>query len=297
VIDGKQRLTSLRRFASSGELRLTGLEVLKKFTNSKFDDIKSEPELARFENLPIRTVIVRNWVKDEVLHFVFHRLNTQVTPDWFDDLRTSIRRDLVEAERAEERATAVRAARAAELSAAKEQLTRAERALDPHRPALTAAQADVDEARQRWHAANNEARATKGRQHRAAERESAVAKRDLDAATARQAKVEANAAPASEALAEATEKLRDLQRDIRTDHVFDRWTSPAQQAAPLRTLSAALDDWKRWANGHDLPESRLATTMTALSTATHPGCDLLAARLAPMAPAPKIEPPTVELGV
>lgn len=218
-------------------------------------------------------------------------------PDWFDELRVSVRRDLISAERAEERAASARAARTAELAAAKEQLALAERALDPHRPALVAAQADVDEARQRWHAANNEARATKGRQHRAAERESAVAKRDLESATARQAEAESIAAPARQAVAEATRRLSDLRRDLRTDDVFERWTGPAQESAPLRSLSTALDDWKRWANGHHLLENRLSTTMTALTTATHPGCDALAAELAPMAPAPKIKPPTVELGI
>lgn len=90
VIDGKQRLTSLRRFAASGDLRLKGLEILTQFSDAKFEDIKSFPELMRFENLPIRTVIVRNWEKDEVLHFVFHRLNTQVTPLSTHELRRSL---------------------------------------------------------------------------------------------------------------------------------------------------------------------------------------------------------------
>jgi hypothetical protein len=121
--------------------------------------------------------------------------------------------------------------------------------------------------------------------------------RDLESATARQAKVEAMAAPAREAVAEATKQLSDLRRDLRTDDVFDRWTNCTPDDAQLRTLATALDDWKRWAIGHHLPESRLATTVTALSAASHPGCELLATKLAPMAPAPKVEPPAVELGI
>jgi hypothetical protein len=90
VIDGKQRLTSLRRFAATRELRLTGLEVLGQFTGAGYDELQAKAEFARFENLPIRTVIVRNWQKDEVLHFMFHRLNTQVTPLSTHELRRSL---------------------------------------------------------------------------------------------------------------------------------------------------------------------------------------------------------------
>ncbi len=90
VIDGKQRLTSLKRFAADKTLRLTGLDVLDRFTGTLFDDLKEEPEFQRFENLPIRTVIVRSWEKDEVLHFIFHRLNSQVTPLSSHELRRSL---------------------------------------------------------------------------------------------------------------------------------------------------------------------------------------------------------------
>ena len=84
---------------------------------------------------------------------------------------------------------------------------------------------------------------------------------------------------------------------MRVDGVFDRWTNPAHQAIQLRALSTALDDWKRWANGARLPESRLATTTTTLDQATHPGCELLVAKLASLAPALKIEPPAIDLGI
>lgn len=218
-------------------------------------------------------------------------------PEWFEPLRAKVNSDLAEAERAEAAAESTRAERAAELAQAKEQLASAEGRLDPHRPALESADAQVDDASVRWRAANHEAMQTKGRQHRAAERESAAAKHYLDKARANQAKVEEAVAPERAAIAEATKKLRDLERSMRVDKVFDRWTSPANQVPQLKSLSTALDDWKRWANGAHLPESRLVTTITALGQATHPGCDLLAAKLAPIAPTPKIDPPTVELGI
>jgi hypothetical protein len=90
VIDGKQRLGALKRFAIDESLRLTGLETLTELNGLRFRDIARLPEFARFENLPIRTVIMRHWQKDEVLQFVFHRLNTQVTPLSTHELRRAL---------------------------------------------------------------------------------------------------------------------------------------------------------------------------------------------------------------
>lgn len=90
VIDGKQRLSSLKRFASDRTLKLTGLEVLSHLNGQSFEMVNNSGEFSRFMNLPIRTVVLRNWKKDEVLQFVFHRLNTQVTPLSTHELRRSL---------------------------------------------------------------------------------------------------------------------------------------------------------------------------------------------------------------
>ncbi|MBF4764696.1 DUF262 domain-containing protein [Nocardioides islandensis] len=90
VIDGKQRLGSLKRFVIDGDLRLTGLETLPQFNGAKYFEVSGAPEFGRFANLPIRTIVMRNWKKDEVLQFVFHRLNTQVTPLSTHELRRSL---------------------------------------------------------------------------------------------------------------------------------------------------------------------------------------------------------------
>jgi hypothetical protein len=90
VIDGKQRLGSLKRFAVDGSLKLSGLETLPALNGLRYEDISSEREFARFANLPVRTVVMRNWQRDEVLQFVFHRLNTQVTPLSTHELRRSL---------------------------------------------------------------------------------------------------------------------------------------------------------------------------------------------------------------
>lgn len=90
VIDGKQRLSTLKRFAIDETLILRGLEALTELSGASFRDIQGHAEYGRFENLPIRTNVVRNWKKDEVLHFIFNRLNTQVTPLSTHELRRSL---------------------------------------------------------------------------------------------------------------------------------------------------------------------------------------------------------------
>ncbi|MFD8821158.1 DUF262 domain-containing protein [Streptomyces sp. NPDC059605] len=90
VIDGKQRLSTLKRFSVDRKLKLTGLQTLPELNGLLYSDVADVPEFERFENLPIRTVVMRNWQKDEVLQFVFHRLNSQVTPLSTHELRRSL---------------------------------------------------------------------------------------------------------------------------------------------------------------------------------------------------------------
>lgn len=90
VIDGKQRLSTLKRFAVDHRLKLTGLQILHELNGKTYPEVADSQEFERFENLPIRTVVMRNWQKDEVLQFVFHRLNSQVTPLSTHELRRSL---------------------------------------------------------------------------------------------------------------------------------------------------------------------------------------------------------------
>lgn len=87
VIDGKQRLLSIRRFfaeidnkdieneGSFKPLKLTGLTVLRDLNGKTKRDIGSE-YLTNLENQAIRTVIIKNWPNEEFLYTVFLRLNT-----------------------------------------------------------------------------------------------------------------------------------------------------------------------------------------------------------------------------
>ncbi|MDH6569480.1 hypothetical protein M2160_004501 [Streptomyces sp. SAI-117] len=90
VIDGKQRLGAIKRFALDKTLKLRGLETLKELNGLRFHEVENIPEFSRFSNLPIRTMVMRNWQRDEVLQFVFHRLNSQVTPLSTHELRRSL---------------------------------------------------------------------------------------------------------------------------------------------------------------------------------------------------------------
>lgn len=100
VIDGKQRLISLRRFFSTPNdinyepLKLKGLSVLTDLNNSTYADIKNDPQICsivnQIENQPIRTIIIRNWPDEEFLYTVFLRLNTGSLPLSTQELRQAL---------------------------------------------------------------------------------------------------------------------------------------------------------------------------------------------------------------
>lgn len=84
VIDGKQRLLSIRRFFSSEEgaqfkpLKLKSLDILKELNGDTIESarIKSPEYITNLENQPIRTIVIKNWPDEPFLYTVFLRLNT-----------------------------------------------------------------------------------------------------------------------------------------------------------------------------------------------------------------------------
>ncbi|MDR9839382.1 DUF262 domain-containing protein [Herbaspirillum huttiense] len=83
VIDGKQRLLALSRFAldtSPTKLKLKGLDIRADLNGLTWDDIKSSParhsDAAAFENAQIRTTAVKGWTDEKALYLIFHRLNS-----------------------------------------------------------------------------------------------------------------------------------------------------------------------------------------------------------------------------
>jgi hypothetical protein len=101
VIDGKQRLLTIRQFAASSDdssypqLKLKGLEIRPSLNGKSLSDLEGDPgaksDLDAFQNQTIRTVVLRNWPNDSFLHLVFLRLNTgtvQLSPQ---ELRQALR--------------------------------------------------------------------------------------------------------------------------------------------------------------------------------------------------------------
>lgn len=100
VIDGKQRLLSIRQFAAEPNdvvytrLRLSGLLIRPELVRKSLHDLKKDPELqndlSAFENQPIRTVVIKNWPDENFLYHVFLRLNTGSVPLSPQELRQAL---------------------------------------------------------------------------------------------------------------------------------------------------------------------------------------------------------------
>lgn len=100
VLDGKQRLLSIRQFASEegdtdyNRLNLSGLEIRNDLNGKNLQSIKNDlnsyDDLAAFENQPIRTVVIKNWPSENFLFHVFLRLNTGSVPLSPQELRQAL---------------------------------------------------------------------------------------------------------------------------------------------------------------------------------------------------------------
>jgi hypothetical protein len=97
VLDGKQRLTSLRRFISETQdpLRLRRLEILDTELNGlTYEKIRQSAALRKYAlsmlAQPIRTIVVRNWRTPSLLHLIFARLNKASVPLASHELRQAI---------------------------------------------------------------------------------------------------------------------------------------------------------------------------------------------------------------
>lgn len=100
VIDGKQRLLSIRQFFSKADdnvfprLKLKGLDSLNTLNNKSFIDLQADPNLEDFatqlENQTIRTIVIKNWPNEALLYNVFLRLNTGSLPLAPQELRQAL---------------------------------------------------------------------------------------------------------------------------------------------------------------------------------------------------------------
>lgn len=86
VIDGKQRLLSIRRFGSTEAdgkftpLKLKGLGELERLNGKTYSELSRDPalaeDLAAYQNASIRTIVIRNWQSEAYLYEIFLRINT-----------------------------------------------------------------------------------------------------------------------------------------------------------------------------------------------------------------------------
>lgn len=83
VIDGKQRLLSLIKFAGHSDdnnLKLRGLEIRSDLNGMTWSDFVGSDmfanDVAAFENAQIRTTTIRGWRDERALYLIFHRLNS-----------------------------------------------------------------------------------------------------------------------------------------------------------------------------------------------------------------------------
>jgi hypothetical protein len=100
VIDGKQRLLSLRQFAARDDdkkyriLKLEKLEARSDLNGKSLTDLEKNPALAEdlsaFQNQTIRTVVIKNWPNESVLYLIFLRLNTSSVPLSPQELRQAL---------------------------------------------------------------------------------------------------------------------------------------------------------------------------------------------------------------
>jgi hypothetical protein len=98
VLDGKQRLLTLRQFTGSAtgkfnNFKLTSLEIRRDLNGKRFSDLEQDlayDDLSSFNNQTIRTVVVRNWTTTALLHVMFLRLNTSTVPLSPQELRQAL---------------------------------------------------------------------------------------------------------------------------------------------------------------------------------------------------------------
>lgn len=98
VLDGKQRLVTLKQFAASDDsfrpFKLKNLEFANELESLSFEDMSSsllhQAQTENFLAQPVRTIVVRNWKNPAVLYQVFLRLNQGSLPLSPQELRQAL---------------------------------------------------------------------------------------------------------------------------------------------------------------------------------------------------------------
>jgi conjugative relaxase-like TrwC/TraI family protein len=187
-------------------------------------------------------------------------------PEWFDELAASIGDSVRRLEEIEGRFDRERSQLAERLAEARRQRAEVDRRLDPHRPALDQASRTVEESRRRVWSANSQLSRSSALKRRSARRDLNDAQVDLDIALEQQQQVELAAAPALESLTTADADVHKLRDRLRTLDVRARMALGYTDGGQYRDLAEALQEWRRWADGHPVPAESVAHAVGVLDS-------------------------------
>jgi hypothetical protein len=98
VLDGKQRLISIKQFAAPDDefrgFKLKNLEFATELNGMSFEDMRNsltaQEHAENFLAQPVRTIVVRNWQDPAVLYQIFVRLNIGSVPLSPQELRQAL---------------------------------------------------------------------------------------------------------------------------------------------------------------------------------------------------------------
>ena len=75
IVDGLQRLSSIKKFVVDGKLRLHGLEYLTDFNGFKYDDLPRTYK-RRIDECPVTLFLIQPGTPEKVKYSIFRRINT-----------------------------------------------------------------------------------------------------------------------------------------------------------------------------------------------------------------------------
>ena len=75
IVDGLQRLSTIKNFVIDKKLKLTGLEFLKEYDGKTFDDLPRTLQ-RRIEEFPVTLYLIKPGTPEKMKYSLFHRINT-----------------------------------------------------------------------------------------------------------------------------------------------------------------------------------------------------------------------------
>lgn len=185
-------------------------------------------------------------------------------PPWLTDLRSEVARRLAaandEVDEEQHRLEDVHQ----RIAAGKRELLEAEQAMEPFRPAIEQARADVDHAQQEmWSAHAIERRA--GRLKRPAARRAAKqADEALVVVQQRLADARAAAAQVQERVDRALAVINSGESSISTLRTLQEWSGIENRRDHFAEVGSALSTWRKWAAGGPVDEQALSSVLVNL---------------------------------